>query len=208
MIEVNLFSINSVDPNTLVGRCVARSRFDLDTMGVSVMEYTKKFMRENLDTLESGLGNSDLVGLINSDMNMTVKDFYSINYLLSQVGYKITLWNVADDEENPLEVPDGDGVYEINIIDNCYLQNDLPTVTKVMSASGDSLVDTLENVINQIGLFKDDHFNGVDNPLEKLIRALKTERDISGSINATITTKLYQVLEQLGIKLFYAASEA
>ena len=58
MIEVNLFSVPSTDSSAMVGRCVARNRFNKDTMGVSVMEFVKGFLKENLDTLETAIGNS------------------------------------------------------------------------------------------------------------------------------------------------------
>lgn len=206
MIEVNLFSISSSDPRSTVGRCVARSRYDIDTMGVSVMEYVKKFLQDNLDTLESGIS-GELVSLINSEMAFTTKDFMSINYLLSQVGYSVRIWNVADDEENPLNVPDG-GVYEINVVDKTYVQHEYPTSTKIMSASDESLVENLDKVVESCGLFNPSRFNGLKNPLTDLISALKREKNVSGNINATIVTRLYQVLGDMGFELFYAASEA
>ena len=57
MIEVNLYSIPSQDINSMVGRCVARSRFDKEGMGVSVMEFVKGFLKNLLliQTLSWGL---------------------------------------------------------------------------------------------------------------------------------------------------------
>ena len=52
MIEVSLYSVQGTDPSVMVGRCVARSRFDQETMGINVMEFTKGFLRNNLDTLD------------------------------------------------------------------------------------------------------------------------------------------------------------
>ena len=90
MIEVNLFSISSADPsNSMTGRCIARSRFSKEGMGVSVLEYVKDFLRDNLDTLESAIGNADLVSIIQSDRTLTTKDFYSIQYYLGDLGYTV-----------------------------------------------------------------------------------------------------------------------
>ena len=47
MIEVNLYSIPAQEMNSMVGRCVARSRFDKEGMGVSVMEFVKGFLKNN-----------------------------------------------------------------------------------------------------------------------------------------------------------------
>ena len=48
MIEVNLYSVPAQDINSMVGRCVARARFDKESMGVSIMEFVKGFLRDNL----------------------------------------------------------------------------------------------------------------------------------------------------------------
>ena len=56
MIEVNLYSIPVDDFNSRVGRCVARNRFDKETMGVTIEEFVKGFLRDNLDKIESKLG--------------------------------------------------------------------------------------------------------------------------------------------------------
>lgn len=206
MIEVNLFSVSSADPKAMVGRCIARSRFDIDSMGVSVMEYVKTFMKENMDTLESGIGNNDLVSLINSDTTFTTKDFMSIQYCLGQVGYRIYIWNVADDEENRQGVPDGD-VIEVNVIDKTFLQHDYPTVTKIMTTPDSNLADTIDTVISQTGLFDSSKFNGVKNPFTELISALKNETQRSGNLNPNLVSRIYQLLGEMGIRLFFAGSE-
>ena len=108
MIEVNLYSIPSQDINSMVGRCVARSRFDKEGMGVSVMEFVKGFLKNNLANFETSLGNAEIVAFINSDSIMSTKDFASINYWLSQAGFMVQIQNVADDEENAIGVPSGD----------------------------------------------------------------------------------------------------
>lgn len=205
MIEVNLFSVSSSDPKAMVGRCVARSRFDLETMGMSIMEYVKVFMKENMDTLQSGI-NNDLVSIIQSDGTLTTKDFMSIQYCLGQIGYRIYIWNVADDEENSQGVPDGD-VLEVNLIDKTYVQHDYPTVTKVMSTPDSNLADTLETIVSQTGLFDGSKFNGIKNPFKDVIGALKNEVKMSGNLNPNLVSRIYQLLGEMGFRLFFAGSE-
>lgn len=207
MIEVNLFSLASTDPTTMVGRCVARSRFNKETLGVSIMEFVKGFLKDNLDTLESGIGNADLVSLINSDtIGFSTKDFMSIQYCLNQIGYKVTIWNVADDEENALGVPSGD-VIEWNIIDSTFIQNDYPTTTKLMPSTDKSLADILRQVVEQCGLFNPEKFDGVKNPFTPLLGNLDKEKNVTGHINSSIVTQIYGLLSQMGINIFCATSE-
>lgn len=207
MIEVNLFSVPSTDSSAMVGRCVARNRFNKDTMGVSVMEFVKGFLKENLDTLETAIGNSDLVSLINSDtIGISTKDFMSIQYCLNQIGYKVSIWNVADDEENSLGVPTGD-VIEWNVIDHTFIQNDYPTTTKLMPATNQNIAEILRRVVEQSGLFNPEKFDGIKNPFSVLLGNLDKERAASGRINSSLVTQIYSLLSQMGIEIFCATSE-
>ena len=208
MIEVNLFSISSADPSTsMVGRCIARSRFNRESMGVGVMEFVKGFLKDNLDTLETAIGNADLVSIINSSQPMTTKDFLSIQYYLGDLGYTVKIWNVADDEVNALEIPDGSMMVEWNVIDRGFMQDNYPTAVKIIPASTENIVDTLSTIVDQSGLFDNDKFNGIKNPFNLLMNNLKMEQKTSGNINSSICTRIYAMLSQLGIDIFCATSE-
>ena len=207
MIEVNLMSISTADANTMVGRCVARSRFSRETLGVGVMEFVKRFLSENLDTLETAVKSSELVSLINSDdTSFSTNDFRSINYLLNQVGYKVTIWNVADDEENAVGVPSGE-VVEWNIVNHNFIQNDYPTATKLMPDTTMAMSDVLKKIVKQCGLFNKEKFAGIRDPFAPLLANLEQEKKVTGRINASITTQIYNLLSQMGIEVFCAISE-
>jgi hypothetical protein len=207
MIEVNLMSISTADANTMVGRCVARSRFSRETLGVGIMEFVKRFLGENLDTLETAVKSSELVSLINSDdTSFSTNDFRSINYLLNQVGYKVTIWNVADDEENAVGVPSGE-VVEWNIVNHNFIQNDYPTATKLMPDTTMAMSDVLKKIVEQCGLFNKEKFAGIRDPFAPLLANLEQEKKVTGRINASITTQIYNLLSQMGIEVFCAISE-
>ena len=206
MIEVHRMSISNADANTMVGRCVARSRFSRETLGVGVMEFVKRFLSENLDTLETAVKSSELISLINSeDTHLSTNDFMSINYLLSQVGYKVTIWNVADDEENATGVPSGE-VVEWNVINRNFIQNDYPTATKLMPDATMAMSDVLKKIVEQCGLFSE-KFEGIRNPFTQLLNNLDQEKKVTGRVNAAITTQVYNLLSQMGIDVFCAVSE-
>lgn len=206
MIEVNLFSVPASQQDYTIGKSVSRTRFDKDTLGVSVMEFVKGFIKDNLDSLENPLGNADLVAMINSEtIGWSTKDFMSLKYLLRQVGYDVTIWNVADDEENASGVPSGD-IIEWNIIDETFVQNDYPTTTKIIPSQSQSIQDLIRNVVEQSGLFDPNKFNGTKNPFSVLLGNLDHEVSVSGRVNSAIISQIYSLLGQMGISIFFAES--
>ena len=205
MIEVNLFSVPAADYDVTVGKCVSRARFDKESMGVSVLEFVKGFLRDNLDNLESSMSNSDLVDFINSDQAMTSADFASLQYLLGQIGYKVTIWNVADDEENANSV--GAGTLEYNVINHNFLQSDYPTVTKLIPTEDQNVAEVVGMIVEQSGLFDESKFAGIKNPFTILINNLKDEDGKLGKINSSIITKVYTLLDQMGINIFCATND-
>jgi hypothetical protein len=207
MIEVSLYSVQGTDPSVMVGRCVARSRFDQETMGINAMQFVKGFLRNNLDTLDGALSSSELSSFLNSDTTMTTKDFASICYFLSQAGYKVTIWNVTDDEDNAQGVPDGD-VIEWNVIDYNFIQNDYPTATKVLPSENETIGNTVTKIVEQCGLFDEDKFAGIRNPFKSLLLNLKETAEVTGSVQGSTITQIYALLKQMGIEIFCALSEA
>lgn len=206
MIEVNLYSIQQGDNNARVGKCLARNRFDRDGMGVSVEEFTKDFLKNNLEKFEAGIGNPDLTEMINSSVNLSRKDLACVNHYLIQAGYMVEVQNVTDDEENATGVPSGD-VIEWNVIDRNFIQNDYPTAVKISPAPGTDIPTILKQVIEGSGLFNQDKFAGLKNPFDELLTNLDRIKKISGEVNASIVTRIYEYLDELGISIFCATSE-
>lgn len=206
MIEVNLYSIPAGDNSARVGKCLSRNRFDREAMGVSVPEFVKGFLKDNLDKFETGIANPELNSLINSDGVLSRKDLACINYYLIQSGFMFQVINVADDEENPTGVPTGD-VIEWNVIDNNFIQNDYPTATKIIPGADQDIPSILKQIVEQSGLFDNDKFAGLKNPFTDLFTNIDRIKNISGSINATLVSRVYENLDQVGFNIFCATSE-
>lgn len=204
MVEVTLVSV--ANKFSTFGRFVARKRANLEQLGITTNAFIKGFLKDNMGDLETVLNNADIIEFINSDSIMSNKDFQSINYLLGEVGYRVLVSFVADDEINSLTVPSG--VAEYNIIDESFIQNDLPTVTKINRNPGDSISEVLDSVVTQSGLFSPNTIPGVKNPLTLLINNLKSEEKERGTISTTISGQLYLDLEYMGIKIFIILGEA
>lgn len=202
MIEVNLYSLLENNVNATVGYCVDRIRFDKEARGISVMEFVKGFLKNNVSHFESALKNSDIIDFINSDFTMRTKDFASINYYLAKAGYLVQIQNVTDDEDNPVSVPAG--TTEWNIIDTTFLQYDYPTTMKVIPADGMDVVEVLDKIVGQLSFFDKNTLGNVRNPLKEYVENLKKVKNLNGSASISLTTKIYDTLANLGIKIFTA----
>jgi len=200
MIEVSLYIIPTVD--STVGRLVSRSRYSKENMGVSVPNFVKGFLKDNLNEFSSALKNPELENLINSDTTMTMRDIACLNYYLQKVGFTLKIQNVTDDEENASDIPEG--AVEWNIIDYNFIQNDYPTALKITPSESEDTIDILERVIKQSGLFDESKFSGVKNPFTPVMASLKSIRDTMGSVNAGLLTQVYTILDRAGVKVFCA----
>ena len=204
MIEVNLFAIPAKEASAKVGRCVARNRFDKESMGVSVEEFVKGFLKDNLEKFEK-TGN-DLAGIINDSGALSRRDLACLNYYLIGSGYILKVFNVTDDEDNPTGVPTGE-VVEWNVIDHNFIQNDYPTAVKILPGDGTEVPVILRQIVDQSGVFDKDKFAGLKNPFNSLLEGIDKIKKVSGEVNSSMTSKIYQILDELGIEIFCAISE-
>lgn len=202
MIEVTLISATE---GSRVGRFVSRKRASLEQLGVNKNQFIQGFLRDNMDTLETVLHNPDLVNLINSDTLLNNKDIASIKYTLSTVGYQMLVTFTADDEVNSVTIPTGE--VEYNIVDWTFLQNDLPVSTKESSALGGSVVPVLTRAVESLGLYSEDKFKGVNNPLSGLLRQIADDENTTGAPGAILVNRIYTILEQMRIQIYAIIGE-
>lgn len=205
MIEVSLYSIpQGSDTNVTMGRCVDRARFDKDTLKVSVMEFVKDFLKTNASSIEPAVKNKEIISFINEDGIMTTKDFACINYWLAKSGYLVKIWNVTEDEDNPTG-PSGE-TSEWNVIDYNFIQYDYPTTVKILPSDGMDVVEVLKQATNDIGIFDNSKFRGMANPVKDLVGQLEAAKIAMGNISSAIAGRIYDILDQVGIKIFLATS--
>lgn len=202
MIEVTL--ISAAEGNK-VGRFVSRRRASLEQLGVNKNQFIHAFLKDNMDTIETALHNPDLVNIINSDMLLTNKDIASIKYTLSTVGYQMLITFSADDEVNSVSIPTGEVEYVI--VDNTFLQDDMPVATKESNALGTSILPVLTKIVESLGFYNDDKFKGVANPLKSLLRQAQDDEKTLGAPSAAVVNRMYMVLDQLGIDLYAIIGE-
>ena len=206
MIEISLIQIPADEWTSTVGKCVARNRFDKEAMGVTIEEFARGLLKENLEKFESGIGSAELVEMINSSGFFGRKDLACVNYYLSKVGYQVKIFNVTDDEVNATGVPTGE-VVEWNVIDRNFLQYDYPTAIKIIPGEGLDVPGVLHQVIDQVGVFDSDKFAGLKNPFTDLLNAMDSIKSTTGGVNSGITTRIYGLLDQIGIDLLCLRSE-
>lgn len=206
MIEISLIQIPADEWTSTVGKCIARNRFDKEAMGVTIEEFARGFLKENLEKFENGIGSAELTELINSSGFFGRKDLACVNYYLSKVGYQVKIFNVTDDEVDATGVPSGE-IVEWNVIDRNFLQYDYPTAIKIIPSEGLDVPGILHQVIDQVGVFDADKFAGLKNPFTDLLNAMDAIRTTTGGVNSGITTRIYGLLDQVGIDLLCLRSE-
>ena len=96
---------------------------------------------------------------------------------------------------------------EWNIVDTNFLQNDYPTAVKIMPGDGMDVVGVLEKVVDQSGLFDQTKISGIKNPLKVAVENLKKVKNSMGRIEPGFATKVYEILDQVGVKVFLAVGE-
>ena len=205
MIEVNLYSVPVDALDSKVGRCLARNRFDREAIGTSIEDFTRGFLKDNLDKIEARLGMGNLSSVVNSDEVLTRKDLACINYYLGKSGLKFQILNVTDDEENPVAVPEG--TVEWNVINRNFIQNDYPTAIKIIPTTDEDIPAILKRIVDESGLFGD-KFVGMSNPFNELFDNLRRIKEVTGSINNSLISRIYDLLDQMGIEVFCATSES
>jgi hypothetical protein len=206
MIEISLIQIPADEWTSTVGKCIARNRFDKEAMGVTIEEFARGFLKENLEKFENGIGSTELTELINSSGFFGRKDLACVNYYLSKVGYQVKIFNVTDDEVDATGVPSGE-IVEWNVIDRNFLQYDYPTAIKIIPSEGLDIPGILHQVIDQVGVFDADKFAGLKNPFTDLLNAMDAIKSTTGNVNSGITTRIYGLLDQVGIDLLCLRSE-
>lgn len=202
MIEVNLFSIPTRDAHSRVGKCVARVRVDQEAIGTSIEEFTHSFLKDNAEKVD-GIS-EEVLELINSDSTFTRSDIASLNYFLINSGFIVMIWNVADDEDNPVSVESD--MVEWNVLDNNFIQHDYPTSVKIIPGEGLDIPGVLHKIVEGANVFGP-KFEGMKNPFTGLLDSLDRIKGVTGSVDATIVSRIYDYLDQLGISVFCATSE-
>ena len=204
MIEVSLYSVpTGSNVSVTMGKCIDRARYNKEALGVDVMNFVKGFLKTHINDYESTLGNVDVISFINNDSPMTTKDLASINYWMLKAGFLVKMFNVTDDEENAEGVSPESS--EWNIIDKNYLIDNLPTAIKVIPEAGTDVITVLEKVVDQVDVFNEKL--GLKNPLKETLDELKKVKEFTGRIEPGLATKIYDILDSVGVELFLAIGE-
>jgi hypothetical protein len=204
MIEVSLYAIEPGDNYSKTGRCVARNRFDKEAMGTSVEEFVRGFLKDNFERFSSD--GREINSILEDNKFLSRMDLACINNLLIRIGYTFIVTTVADDEENPTGVPSGD-VIEWNIINLNHLQDDYPVATKIIPDLPQDFCKIFKQIVDGCGFYNEDKFSGVQNPFTPLLNSLDKQRELTGDVSSSISSKIHKLFEDHGIRIFVATSE-
>lgn len=204
MIEVSLYAIEPGDNYSKTGRCVARNRFDKEAMGTSVEEFVRGFLKDNFERFSSD--GREINSILEDNKFLSRMDLACVNNLLIRIGYTFIVTTVADDEENPTGVPSGD-VIEWNIINLNHLQDDYPVATKIIPDLPQDFCKIFKQIVDGCGFYNEDKFSGVQNPFTPLLNSLDKQRELTGDVSSSISSKIHKLFEDHGIRIFVATSE-
>ena len=99
-------------------------------------------------------------------------------------------------------------IHNLNIIDYNFIQNEYPTAVKIIPGTGMDVVSVLKQVVDNSDLFDPSKFGeDIKNPLKETVRRLELAKEKLGRIEPGLATKIYEILEQTGFKVFLATGE-
>ena len=75
---------------------------------------------------------------------------------------------------------------------------------KVIPGDGMDVVEVIDKIVNQLSFFDRDSLGSVRNPLKDYVEQLKKIKNLNGSVSVGLTTRIYETLASLGIKIFTA----
>ena len=65
----------------------------------------------------------------------------------------------------------------------------------------------LRQIVEQSGLFDQNKLSGIKNPFTQLINSMDKIKGVTGAVSPGITSQIYNLLSEMGIKVFCATSE-
>jgi hypothetical protein len=65
----------------------------------------------------------------------------------------------------------------------------------------------LKQVVSQTNIFSESKFAGIKNPFTDLFVNLERIKNVSGSLDSGLISRVYEYLDQVGIQIFCATSE-
>lgn len=197
-LEVTLVKVKAIQ-DTSIADFLSRARFVDVEDDSKAMAYLTKFLKDNLDTISIAVSDKVFVNKLRNKDTFTLTEFLCTKYLLAVAGIDIWYYQVSDNEENGFDLPNGMVEYILQDTTS-FSKSFVPFATKMTRSIDDARSWTIYDTIKgDYDFFESDLFNGIDNPMSRMIQLAKDSEEMGNrSPELGVTEYLYQMVKFLG----------
>lgn len=197
-LEVTLVKVKAIQ-DTSIADFLSRARFVDVEDDSKAMSYLTKFLKDNLDTISIAVSDKVFVNKLRNKDTFTLTEFLCTKFLLALAGIDIWYYQVSDNEENGFDLPNGMVEYILQDTTS-FSKSFVPFATKMTRSIDDARSWTIYDTIKgDYDFFEGDLFNGIDNPMSRMIQLAKdSEEIVHKSAELGTTEYLYQMVKYLG----------
>lgn len=197
-LEVTLVKVKAIQ-DTSIADFLSRARFVDVEDDSKAMAYLTKFLKDNLDTISIAVSDKVLVNKLRNKDTFTLTEFLCTKFILAMSGIDIWYYQVSDNEENGFDLPNGMVEYILQDTTS-FSKSFVPFATKMTRSIDDARSWTIYDTIKgDYDFFEGDLFNGIDNPMSRMIQLAKDSEEMGNrSPELGVTEYLYQMVKFLG----------
>ena len=197
-LEVTLVKVKAIQ-DTSIADFLSRARFVDVEDDSKAMAYLTKFLKDNLDTISIAVSDKVFVNKLRNKDTFTLTEFLCTKFLLALAGIDIWYYQVSDNEENGFDLPNGMVEYILQDTTS-FSKSFVPFATKMTRPIDDARSWTVYDTIKgDYDFFEGDLFDGIDNPMSRMIQLARDSEEIVGkSAELGATEYLYQIVKYLG----------
>ena len=198
-LELNLVKTQSI--HTRICSLIARKREQVKSAS-EAMDAILAFIQNNTLTFNAAITNKALLDQLSNLKTLSVDDLYSLKYIMSSSGgIDLIPVVVSENEDNEFEIPKD--IIEYNIIDNLRAPLEfVKFATKIPLNNKGNLTELYTKIIEMYGLFENDLFSGITNPLTSQLNILRNSEIAIGVTPSALTQYLNGVIEYLGKDIY------
>jgi hypothetical protein len=163
-----------------------------------VMSSILSFIGENINVFDSVFSDKGFVDRLENLDTLTNEHLFGLKFIMAQSGIDLIFYTVSDDEDNPVDIPEGMIEYiSINNIHSTSLITKF--ATKFVMSESNLKVSEVYKTMNEIY----DNFGGellsdLMNPIQSQIQFLERDENYIGVTPTSITNYLNSVFNYLG----------
>lgn len=163
-----------------------------------VMSSILAFIGENINVFDSVFSDKGLVDRLENLDTLTNEHLFGLKFIMAQSGIDLIFYTVSDDEDNPVDIPEGVLEYiSINDIHSTSLITKFATKF-VMSESGLKVSEVYKTMNEVYDNFGGELLSDLMNPIQSQIQFLERDENYIGVTPTSITNYLNSVFNYLG----------